>query len=140
MQKRLSPLLLIVSVWLVLSSFAAAQAVKKFTVQVPFDFHVRSHDCAAGTYVVLREGPFLSLRDNRGRMLGVVLSKPSQEDTTPSESKLVFFEYHNVRVLTQIRWQGERTTYEFVPSGRDEEVARQLATAPVTSAQVGGKP
>jgi hypothetical protein len=140
MQKKLFRVLFVVSVWLVFSSFAAAQAVKKFIVQVPFDFHVRSHYCAAGTYVVLREGPFLSLRDNKGRLLSISLSKPSRDDLVPAESKLVFFEFHGVRVLTRIRWQGERTQYEFVPAGHEEEIARQIAPAAVTSAEVGGKP
>jgi hypothetical protein len=140
MQKKMLPVLLVVSVCLVLSGLATAQAMKKLTVQVPFDFHMRSRYCAAGTYVVLREGPFLSLRDNKGRSLGISLARPSQDDAAPAESKLVFFEYHDVRVLTRILWQGEKSQYEFVPAGHEEEVARRITPNAVTSAEAGGKP
>src|ERR1700757_1789559 len=139
MQKKMLLVLLVVSVWVVLGGLAAAQTMKKLTVQVPFDFHVRSRYCAAGTYVVLREGPFLSLRDNKGRLLGISLSRPSHEDAAPAESRLVFFAYHDVRVLTQILWQGEKTRFEFVPAGHEEEVARRITPTAVTSAEAGGK-
>jgi hypothetical protein len=140
MQKKMLPVLFFVSVWLMLSGLATAQSVTKFTVQVPFDFHVRSRHYAAGTYVVLREGSFLSLRDNKGHLLSVALSRPSHDDAAPAQSRLVFFENHDVRVLTQILWQGERTRFEFVPAGHEEEVARQIAPSAVTTAQAGGKP
>lgn len=140
MQKKMLRVLLFVSVWPMLTGLAIAQPVKKLTVQVPFDFHVRSHHYAAGTYVVLREGSFLSLRDNKGRLLSVALSRPSHDDSAPVQSRLVFFESHDVRVLTQILWQGEKTRFEFVPAGHEEEVAGQIAPSAVTTAQAGGKP
>ena len=140
MLKRMLRVLLFVSVCPLLSGLATAQTMKQLTVQVPFDFHVRSHHYAAGTYVVLREGSFLSLRDNKGRLLSVALSRPSHEDAAPMQSRLVFFKSHDVHVLTQILWEGEKTRFEFVPAGHEEEVARQIAPSAVTTAEAGGKP
>src|SRR5215813_10618967 len=126
MQKKMLRVLLFVSVWPMLTGLAIAQPVKKLTVQVPFDFHVRSHHYAAGTYVVLREGSFLSVRDNKGRLLSVALSRPSHDDSAPVQSRLVFFESHDVRVLTQILWQREKTRFEFVPAGTRRKLRARL--------------
>jgi hypothetical protein len=140
MTKQVFRLLLSVSVWLVLTSFSAqAQAINKMTVKVPFDFNVRDQHYAAGTYSVWREGAFMSLRDHNGRTLNVLLANPLVTQIVPHQSKLVFFEYHGLHLLTQIIWEGDETGSEFVRAGREEEVARQITTANVMSAQLGGK-
>ena len=141
MQRLVSRVLLLVSVGLVLGGLSAdAQVIKKLTMQVPFDFNVRTHHYPAGTYSVLRDGPFLSLRDNNGRVLEEVLVNRFQTQTTPPTSKFVFFDYHGTHFLTRIVWQGDRNAAEFLPAGREEEVARKFAPEAVTSAQAGGRP
>jgi hypothetical protein len=141
MQRPLFRMLLGVSVWLVLGGLTAnAQVIKQLTMQVPFDFNVRARHYPAGTYSVLRNGPFLSFRDNKGRALEQVLANPIDTQTPPAASKFVFFDYHGTRFLTRIFWEGDRNAAEFLPAGREEEVARKFIPQGVTSAQVGGRP
>jgi len=140
MRKQLSLVLLAVSVWLVFAHVTAeAQAIRKMAVDVPFDFNIRNQPYPAGSYVVVRQGPFLHLRDHQGHELNVLNVNPFITPKVPRESKLVFFEYHGAHLLTQVIWQGDTTGLEFVRPGREEEVARQLVPSAVTSAQVGGK-
>ena len=141
MQRLVFRVLLVVSVCLMLSGLAAnAQVIKKLTMQVPFDFNVRAHHYPAGTYSVLREGPFLSFRDNRGRVLEQVLANRFDTQTPPSRSTFVFFDYHGTHFLSRILWQGDRYAAEFIPAGREQELARKFAPETVTSAQAGGRP
>jgi hypothetical protein len=141
MQRPLFRVLFGVSVWLVLGGLSAnAQVIKKLTMQVPFDFNVRAHHYPAGTYSVLRDGPFLSLRDNEGRVLEELLANHIEAQAAPSKSKFLFFDYHGTHFLTRILWQGDRNETELLPAGREQEVARKFAPEAVTSAQVGGRP
>jgi hypothetical protein len=141
MQRPLFRVLFGVSVGLVLSALTAnAQVIKQLTMQVPFDFNVRSHHYPAGTYSVLRDGPFLALRDNNGHVLEEVLANRIETQTAPPTSKFVFFDYHGTRFLTRILWQGDRNAAEFLPAGREEEVARKFIPEAVTSARAGGRP
>ena len=141
MQRLVSRVLLVVSVCFVLSGLSAsAQTVKKLTMQVPFDFNVRAHHYPAGTYSVLRQGPFLSLVDNRGRVLEVMMANHLDSETGPDQSKLVFFDYHGTHFLTRILWQGDHKAFVLLPAGHEEEIARRFAPEAVTSAQVGGRP
>ena len=139
MRKQSFRLLLAVSVYLVFATVAAqAQSMRKMTVQVPFTFHVFGKQYPAGTYVVVRNGPFLYLRDG-SRVLSVWTLNSLVTQTVPKESKLVFFEYRGVHLLTQVIWEGDAAGAEFVRAGREEEVARQIVPADLTTAQVGGK-
>jgi len=105
MRKQLFRLLLAVSVYLVFATVAAqAQSMRKMTVQVPFTFHVFGKQYPAGTYVVVRNGPFLYLRDG-SRVLSVWTLNSLVTQTVPKESKLVFFEYRGVHLLTQVIWR-----------------------------------
>ena len=141
MQRPLFRVLCGVSVWVVLGGLSAnAQVIKKLTMQVPFDFSVRAHHYPAGTYSVLRDGPFLSLRDNNGRVLEQLLANHIDTQTPPAKSKFVFFDYRGTHFLTRILWQGDRNAAEFLPAGREEEVARKFIPETVTSAQAGGRP
>jgi hypothetical protein len=139
MRKQVFRLLVGVIVWLVFGRAGAeAQSFQKMTVQVPFDFNIRDQHYPAGAYAVVREGPFLCLRDGQGRRLNVLLAHSLVTRQVPTESKLVFVEYHGVHLLTQILWKGNSVGAEFVRAGREEEIARRLVPN-VTSAQVGGK-
>jgi hypothetical protein len=141
MQRLVSRVLLVVSVGFLLSGLAAnAQALKKLTMQVPFDFNVRAHHYPAGTYSVLREKAFLSLVDNKGRVLEVMMANHLDSETSPDRSKLVFFDYHGTHFLTRILWQGDHKAFVLLPAGHEEEIARRFAPEAVTSAQVGGRP
>ena len=141
MQRLVFRVLLTVSVSFVLSGLAAnAQPLKKLTIQVPFDFNVRAHHYPAGAYAVLREGAFLSLVDNRGRVLEVLMANHLESEAAPDQSKLVFFDYHGTHFLTRILWQGDHESFALLPSGHEEEIARRFAPEAVTSAQAGGRP
>lgn len=141
MQRLVFRVLLVVSVCFVLSGLAAnAQALKKLTIQVPFDFNVRAHHYPAGTYSVLREGAFLSLVNNKGRVLEVLMANHLESERSPDQSKLVFFDYHGTHFLTRILWQGEGKAFALLPAGHEEEIARKFAPEAVTSAQAGGRP
>jgi hypothetical protein len=140
MKKRVMSLLLSVSVWLpLLAIVAQAQyAVKIIKVEVPFDFNVRGRQFPAGAYIVRREGAFLSLRNDDGRLLSVLVAHPTVSRTAPSRSKLVFFDYKGMHLLTQILWEGDTTGAELAGKGREVEVARRIAPAKVESAEVSG--
>ena len=141
MQRLVSRVLLVVGVCLVLGGLSAsAQALKKLTTQVPFDFNVRAHHYPAGTYSLLREGAFLSLVDNKGRVLEVLMAHHLESQTPPPQSKFVFFDDHGSHFLTRILWQGDHNAYALLPSGPEEEIARRFAPEAVTSAQAGGRP
>jgi hypothetical protein len=141
MQRLVSRVLLVVSVCLVLGGLSAnAQVIKKLTMQVPFDFNVRAHHYPAGTYSVLREGAFLSLVDNKGRVLEMLMANHLESETAAVRSKFVFFDYHGTRFLMRILWQGDHKAYALLPSGHEEEIARRFAPEAVTAAQTGGRP
>ena len=142
MNKRLFSVLLGVSVWATLLGGAAqAQYVTKtMKVDVPFEFHVQGKAYPAGAYSVQREGAFLFLRDYKGRVLNILNAVTLQNETAATTSKLVFFHYNGVHLLTQVLWEGDKTGSELVRKGREEEVAQRIVPGKVESAAVASQP
>jgi len=142
MKKRVLSLLLSVSVWVPLFVIGAqAQySVKIIKVDVPFVFHAQGRPYPAGSYVLRQEGSFLFLRDNHGRLLTVLTATASISQDPAPASKLVFFQYQGMRLLTKILWEGDETGAELIRKGREEEVARRIAPAKVERAEASSRP
>jgi hypothetical protein len=142
MKKRFWSLLMSVSVLVPLLGIGAqAQyVVKLMKVDVPFEFQVRDKSYPAGNYIVRREGTFVFLRDNKERLL-IVMNVNSLRNAEPAAtSKLVFFDYHGLHLLTQILWEGDRMGVEVVRKGREVDVAKRVAPPNVERAEAGNKP
>jgi hypothetical protein len=142
MKKRVLFLLLSVSVWVPLFVIGAqAQySVKIIKVDVPFEFHAQGRPYPAGSYVVRREGSFLFLRDNNGRLLTVMTANALMSQDPAPASKLVFFQYQGMHLLTQILWEGDKTGAELIRKGREEKAARRVAPAKVERAEASTRP
>jgi hypothetical protein len=138
MKNRVWSLLLSVSVWVpMLAIGAQAQyVVKVMKVNVPFEFHVQGRQYPAGSYQVRKEGAFLFLRDHDGRPLTVLSSITLRNETSAPASKLVFFQYNGLHLLTQILWEGDKTGEELIRKGREAEVAQQIVPTQVEKVAV----
>jgi hypothetical protein len=142
MTRRIWTLLLSVSVWVpMLAIGAQAQyAAKVMKVDVPFEFHVQGRQYPAGSYVVRREGGFLFLRDHNGRSLTTLIPITLRNETPAPTSKLIFFQYNGLHLLTQILWEGDKTGEQFVRKGGEEKMARRIVPTQVERAAVSSKP
>ncbi len=142
MKKHVWALLLSVSVWVPMFVIGAqAQyAVKIMKVDVPFEFHAQGRQYPAGSYQVRREGGFLFLRDQNGRLLSVLNPIALRNETPAPGSKLVFYQYNGLHLLTQVVWEGDKTGDELIRKGREEEVARRIVPTQVERAAVASKP
>src|SRR5262249_37925372 len=115
MNKHVFWLLLGVSVWAGLLGSAQAQyAVKTMKVDVPFVFQVRDNAHPAGTYSLQREGGFLFLRNRNGEVLNILNTVTLRNEKPATTSKLVFFRYKGLHLLTQVLWEGDKTGAELV--------------------------
>jgi hypothetical protein len=142
MKKRVLSLLLSVSVWVPLCVLGAqAQySPRIIKVDVPFEFHVHGKPYPAGSYVIRQEGGFVYLRNNNGRSLTVLTATPSLSQDPAPASKLVFFRYHEMYLLTGIIWEGAKTGAELIRKGREEEVARRITPYRVERAEASTRP
>src|SRR5215510_940953 len=141
MNKRVLSVLLGVSVWAGLVGSAQAQyVVKTMKVDVPFEFYAQGKAYPAGAYSLQRDGGFLFLRDNKRQVLNILNTVTLRNEKPAMTSKLVFFHYNGLHLLTQVLWEGEKTGAELIRKGREEEVARRIAPAKVESAAVGSRP
>ena len=142
MKKHLMSLLLSVSVLAPLLAIGAqAQyTIKIIKVDVPFEFHAQGRPYPAGSYVVRRDGTFLYLRDNNGRVLTVLTAIVLINQTPAPASKLVFYPYQGMHLLTQVLWEREKTGAELIRKGREEEVARRIVPAKVERAEASSRP
>jgi hypothetical protein len=141
MNKRVLWVLLSVSVWAGLLGSAQAQyVVKTMKVDVPFEFQVRGNAYPAGTYSLQREGSFLFLRNHNGQVLNILNTVTLRNEKPATTSKLVFFHYNGLHLLTQVLWEGDKTGAELLRKGREEEVVRRIAPVKVESAAVGSQP
>jgi hypothetical protein len=141
MNKAVLWVLLGVSVWAGLLGSAQAQYVPKtMKVDVPFEFQVGGKGYPAGSYSLQREAGFLFLRNHNGRVLNILNTVTLRNEKAAPTSKLVFFQYNGLHLLTQVLWEGDKTGVELVPKGREEEFARRIVPAKVESAAVGSRP
>ena len=142
MKKHLLSLLLSVSVLAPLLAIGAqAQySIKIIKVDVPFEFHAQGRPYPAGSYVVRREGSFLYLGDSNGRVLTVLTPIALMNQTPAAASKLMFYQYQKMHLLTQVLWEGEKTGAELIRKGREEEVAGRIVPAKVERAEASSRP
>jgi hypothetical protein len=117
----------------------AQSATRIMKVEVPFEFHVLSKGYPAGAYFVRREGNFVFLGDDRGRMLNVLPAGTLRNETASPSSKVVFFEYGGLHLLTEVFWEGDKVSAELIRKGQELGVARRIVPAPVESAKVGAR-
>jgi hypothetical protein len=114
--------------------------VKTLKVQVPFDFVIRNSQFPAGRYTLQQECERVYLRDGRGQMLHVYLAMPSDRRVAQPQTKLVFFTFRGVHVLTSVLWERSCIATELVRPGQEIEIAsRSLPSKPVL-ASAGGRP
>lgn len=142
MKYRLLLLFLFVSVWLTMCAVTSEAQCQIHTlrVQVPFDFTVRNSQFPAGAYVFQQECERVYVRNGRGEMLHVYIAMPSDGGGSAHESKLVFFTFRGVHVLTSLRWERSALGSELARPGQEIEIAsRNLGSKPVL-AGAGGRP
>lgn len=142
MKKSLAHLLLSVSVLLpCLAVSTQAQPTSRIVkVNVPFDFVARGKLFPEGSYFIAEQGGFVYLRDGRGRAVGTFSSHPVEARSLPSSAKLVFYQYEDVHLLTQVWWEGNRVGVELVQPGTEAETAQAIAARKVITARANGRP
>jgi hypothetical protein len=104
---------------------ANAQAAKKITADIPFDFNIGAKHYTAGQYnLTVSEsrstGAIVRLTDAEGDILGTVLVLTGGE-AVPGESKLVFNNYEGQRFLAEITTADG--SYRIIRSGVEREIA-----------------
>ena len=142
MKHRLLLLFLFVSVLLPLCAVTSQAQCQIHTlrVQVPFDFTIRDSQFPAGPYSFQQECERVYVRNHRGEMLRVYIALPSDRGMAPRESKVIFFTFRGVHVLTSVRWERSAQGAELARPGQEIEIAsRFLAQKPVL-AGAGGRP
>jgi hypothetical protein len=142
MNHRLLLLFLFVSVLLPICAVTSEAQCQVHTlrVEVPFDFVIRNSRFPAGHYTFQQECERVYVRDRRGQMLHVYMALPSDRGTGPRTSKVVFFTFRGMHVLTTVMWERSAMGAELVRPGQEIEIAsRSLPSKPVI-AGAGGRP
>lgn len=104
---------------------ANAQAAKKITANIPFDFNIGTKHYTAGRYNLnvsesRSTGAVVRLTDANGDILTTILVLTGGE-SVPGDSKLVFNNYEGQRFLAEITTADG--SYRIVRSGTEREVA-----------------
>jgi hypothetical protein len=115
---------------MLLAASSYAQAGRRFTVTIPFDFNVSGKTLPAGQYMVGRstetsaEGIAVRGLDDGAGVF--VLTRGIQTGEKQEQSKLVFRRYGNQYFLGEV-WISGRSTGRELPSSRHErELAREI--------------
>lgn len=90
------------------------------SVNIPFDFVLAKQTLNAGTYVVERQGTFLSFRGPNGRSV-YALPFAGSRNAKNGESYLVFTRYGNEAFLNSVVFSEDKN-YDLPPSSREKEL------------------
>jgi len=114
---------------LFLMGSAAAQTVRVRAI-VPFNFTVGNEALPAGEYDITSisaNTPALLVKAREGNASSIVNSNSAQKTNSAQRSKLVFNVYGSHYFLAEIWTQGSDLGRRMVKSGREKEVAKELA-------------
>jgi hypothetical protein len=115
------------------SGFASPQITDEIKVSVPFTFYVGNTQLPAGDYSISRVIPdnpnLLELRSADGKTAVLLFGQPVQSPTTPSKTELIFKNYGNVPILSQIFSAGNQMGLE-LPRLLQEERAGKGGVKP----------
>jgi hypothetical protein len=119
---------------MLLSGLMAAQSLTSSSVvaQVPFDFMVNDKIIPAGECVVKStgmEGQILAIRNFDARKSALVTSSNAEANQAADSTVLVFKQYGNQYLLSEIRLEGSNRTYKLPESHAEAELRAQNAPA-----------
>ena len=113
---------------------AQAQSVA-LSVNVPFAFHVGNKTLPAGTYTVLRQGEAIQISGTNGHN-AFVLSNSEPNQTPEMDSQLVFNRYGDDCFLSEVRWNGYRSSRGIAKSSTETALAKAQSVSKVLTAGI----
>jgi hypothetical protein len=129
MKKQISRALLGLAAALALAAAADAQALRKVTVRVPFDFVAGGKQMPAGGYTVRRvrsdAETALLIRSEDGRTSAVVTTNAGKAD--PTAAALVFRQHGERYFLAGVSMPGTASVRELPRGGAERRLERELA-------------
>jgi hypothetical protein len=125
---------------LLLVAGSAIAQTSPVRANVPFDFTVAGKTVPAGTYTVgeLGQGhsPELLLLQSKDGLHMIIESNAAENGNGANKTKLVFNRYKDQYFLSEI-WVQRATSGRHIPkTGREKELARQMASANLTEQRV----
>jgi hypothetical protein len=121
-----------------LGTIPAHAQSNSISVAVPFNFAVGTQTLSAGTYVVQRQGEFLSLRGPDGQAVYVLPLTEGSFGTEANGAHLVFTRYGDETFLNEVVFSGGRN-YDLPRSSKEQELISAAGSheKTVRYAQVG---
>jgi hypothetical protein len=99
----------------------AQSASLKF--DVPFEFHVGDKVMPAGSYTVKNIGEAVRISDGAGHTASI-MTNPVSYSAAGLTNQLVFNHYGSERFLSEIRWQGYKTSRGVIKSKAEMALAK----------------
>ena len=128
----------LISLSLLLMAGSAIAQTGPVRANVPFDFTVKGKTVPAGTYTIGKLGrtpEMLLLRSNVGLNM-IVGSNAAEHQNGANKTKLVFNRYKDQYFLSEIWVQGATTGRHIPKTGREKELAKQIASANLAQERV----
>jgi hypothetical protein len=95
-------------------------------VTIPFDFRVGNTVLSRGDYTVrlTANGQVVQMISNDGKQSAVSMANAAYIPTSPTRTSLVFSRYGDVLFLSEILWEGNRTSRQLLKSAAELEIAK----------------
>lgn len=123
-----------------LCGVAAAQSTQAAVFATDFSFVVQGHELPPGRYTVAQHDQvFLTLRDGHGKYVASVCANPMETVPPTSVTKVVFYEWGGVHILTSVRWQGKTTGQELVRPDMQIQAAQNFVRQHTSTQALAGK-
>ena len=127
MTKNVFRVLSICSLLLGLMATALAQS-DALRVTIPFDFRVGESQLSSGAYTirVVGNGQSLLVINNETKQAVMSMTNASDVRDNPKRTLLVFSRYGDVLFLSEVQWEGNRTSRQLVTSKAELEIAKTI--------------
>lgn len=114
---------------LLLGLMAAALAQSDaLPVTIPFDFRVGQSQLSNGAYTirVIGNGQFWQLINTETKQAAVSMANAAYVRDNPTRTSLVFSRYGDVLFLSEVQWEGNRTSRQLLKGKAELEIAKTI--------------
>src|SRR5262245_62097811 len=127
MTKKVLRVLSILSVLLGLMTAASAQS-NALRVAIPFDFRVGETLLSSGTYTIriAANGQVVQMFNNDTKQAAISMTNPGDVPGSPTRTSLIFSRYGDVIFLSEIQWEGNKTSRQLLKSHTELEIAKTI--------------
>jgi hypothetical protein len=127
MTKNVFRVLSICSLLLGLMTAASAQS-DALRVTIPFDFRVGELPLTGGVYTVrvVGNGQVLQIINSETKQAALSMTNAGYVRDNPRRTSLVFSRYGDVLFLSEVQWEGNRTSRQLLKSKAELEIAKTI--------------